>query len=205
MISSQKFKRGLTLPLTHTHCSEVWTDLSVQKCCWLQNRTVFDLGTWNHLPDGNCVGSCVFILSSFWHINIIVLFFVQDLSEKPSVLLMEPVIYVGSCVCILCLLLVFCTYTSCFRSVCRLSHAPHLPEVALFVECVCMYVCVCVCVCVHVCIHACVCVCVYSVCVCVCMCVWARTCVCVCVHACVCVCTPTWACMRVCVCVWAKC
>ena len=126
-----------------------------------------------------CGQLCLYLVS-FWHISIIVLFFVQDLSEKPSVLLMEPVIYVGSCVCILCLLLVFCTYTSCFRSVCRLSHAPHLPEIVLFV------VCVCVCACVHVCMCACMCVQAY-VCVCACVCEHAHACVCVCTCVCVCV------------------
>ncbi|XP_076439680.1 adhesion G protein-coupled receptor A2-like [Babylonia areolata] len=40
---------------------------------------------------------------------------IEDVSEKPSVVVMEPVIYVGSCICILCMLVVFITYVSSFR------------------------------------------------------------------------------------------
>ena len=46
---------------THTPCSNVWTDLSVQKCCWLQNRTA----KWTNSVNFEFIK--IKLIGTYWH------------------------------------------------------------------------------------------------------------------------------------------
>ncbi|KAL8623643.1 hypothetical protein ACOMHN_051085 [Nucella lapillus] len=54
---------------------------------------------------------------------------IEDISEQRTVLVMEPVMYVGSGICIICMLLVFITYIACFSvdhtTLCLPQCGPH--------------------------------------------------------------------------------